>query len=155
VIGAGHDRSFAVDDEGVVWGSGLNSMGPIGVGTNMGFSLRTALVHTLKKVIGLNKEDLGGAEITQICGRELFALFLSSDGKVYVCGSSNDGRLGLANGAIKNRNIVPEPVLVEFLEPVSSNNPIVHISSGSRNSLVSERRRVWRTTLALLEKRIA
>jgi hypothetical protein len=29
-------------------------MGQIGVGTNMGFSLRTALVHTLKKVIGLN-----------------------------------------------------------------------------------------------------
>jgi len=76
-------------------------MGQIGVGTNMGFSLRTD-VHTLKKVIGLNKEDLGGAEITQICGRELFALFLSSDGKVYACGSSNDGCLGLANDAIKN-----------------------------------------------------
>jgi len=30
---------------------------------------------------------------------------------------------------------VPEPVLVEFPEPVSSNNPIVLISSASRNSL--------------------
>jgi len=48
-------------------------MGQIGVGTNMGFSLRSALVHTLKKVIRLNKEDLGGAEITQICGRERFS----------------------------------------------------------------------------------
>jgi len=84
VIGAGHDRSFAVDDKGVVWGWGLNSMGQIGVDTNMGFSLRTALVHALKNVIGLNKEDLGGAEITQICGREIFELFLSSDGKVCV-----------------------------------------------------------------------
>jgi len=135
VIGAGYDQSFAVDDEGVVWGWGLNSMGQIGVGTNMGSSPRTDLVHTPTKVIGLSKEDLGGAEIIQICGGEFFTLFLASNGKVYACGSSNDGRLGLAYDAVKNRNIVPEPVLVKFPEPVSSSNPIVHISSGSRNSV--------------------
>jgi regulator of chromosome condensation len=102
MIGAGHDQSFTVDNQGVVWGLGLNSMGQIGVGADMGSLLHTSLVHTPKTVIGLSKKDLGGAEIEQICGKEFFTLFLSSDGKVYTCGSRKDGRLGLANNVIEN-----------------------------------------------------
>jgi len=41
-------------------------MGQIGGGISMGSSLRTALVPTPTNVIGLSKEDLGGAEVTQI-----------------------------------------------------------------------------------------
>ncbi|KAF8968049.1 regulator of chromosome condensation 1/beta-lactamase-inhibitor protein II [Flammula alnicola] len=140
VIGAGVHQSFAVDNEGVVWGWGLNTMGQIGVGRDSGSSPDAALVHTPMKVIGLSKEELGGAQIIEISGGDCFTLFLASDGKVYACGSSFDGRLGLAemDKAFSNRQseqFLPEPVLVTFPEPVPSSDPIIHLSSGSRNSL--------------------
>lgn len=51
-----------------------------------------------------------------------------------------DGRLGLAttDKAFSNgqtERFLSEPVPVTFPEPVSSNDPIVHLASGSRNSL--------------------
>ena len=137
VIGAGENQSFAVDNKGVVWGWGLNSMGQVGVGRDADTPPEAALVQTPMKVIGLSREELGGAEIIQISGGAHFTLFLASNGKVYACGSSRDGQLGLADtdGAFKNRqfdDFLPEPVLVTFPKQAEP-NPIVHIAAGPRS----------------------
>lgn len=140
VIGAGWNQSFAVDDQGVLWGWGLNSMGQIGVGRDTDSPREAAVVQSPMRVLGLSKEELDGSEIIEISGGEHFTLFLASDGKVYVCGSTKDGRLGLADTDIAFRkrqfeDFLPEPALLEFPEPVPSTDPIVHISAGSRSSL--------------------
>jgi len=68
-------------------------MGQIGVGRDVDSPREAAVVQTPTKVIGLSKEELGGAVITEISGGEHSTLFLASNGNVYACGSSNDGRL--------------------------------------------------------------
>jgi len=140
VIGAGGQQSFAVDEEGIVWGWGLNSMGQLGVGRDASSSSDDPFVFTPARVIGLSKTELGGAKIVEISAGDCFTLFLASNGKVYACGSSFDGRLRLAttDKAFSNgqtERFLPEPVSVTFPEPVSSSDPIIHLASGSRNSL--------------------
>jgi regulator of chromosome condensation len=126
-----------VDDEGVVWAWGLNTMGQLGVGTDAGSSADAALVHSPLRVIGLSKEELGGSAIVEISGGECFTLFLASDGRVYFTGFAFDGRLGLAKTDKALDKLDPEkpfssePVLVTFPEPVPSQDPVVHISAGS------------------------
>lgn len=154
VIGAGLDQSFAVDVDGVVWGWGLNTLGQIGISTSVSMSSPdTAFIHTPTKVIGLSKEELGGeAKIIEIASGECFTLFLASNGNVYSCGSSLYGRLGLAetDQAFNNDRqgekfegfpVILQPALVTFPESGLDidDDPIIHISCGSRNSLAITR----------------
>jgi len=78
-------------------GLGFEQYGSDGVGRDVDSPREAAVVQTPTKVIGLSKEELGGAVITEISGGEHSTLFLASNGNVYACGSSNDGRLGLAD----------------------------------------------------------
>ncbi|RDB19904.1 Protein pim1 [Hypsizygus marmoreus] len=133
-IGAGSFHSFAVDDKGDVWGWGLNSMGQTGTGYE---SSDDAVVQLPKKVKRLSKKELGGDIVVQIKGGNHHTLFLTSMGKVYACGRSNAGQLGLADDdpALEDRfdpDFVPEPVLVTFPDP---DDPIVHIASGPHNNM--------------------
>lgn len=133
-IGAGSFHSFAVDDVGDVWAWGLNSMGQTGTGYE---TSDDAVVQLPQKVMRLSKEELGGDEVVQIDGGNHHTLFLTSSGKVYACGRSNAGQLGLADDdlAFKDRldpDFVTEPVLVTFPD---ANDPIVQISSGPHNNM--------------------
>lgn len=154
IIGAGLHQSFAVDVDGVVWGWGLNTLGQIGVGASVSTSSPdAAFIYTPTKVIGLSKEELGGElKIIEIASGECFTLFLASNGNVYSCGSSLYGRLGLAEtdqafnnnrqgGNFEECPLVFQPALVTFPESGldTDEDPIIHISSGSRNSLAITR----------------
>ena len=133
-IGAGSFHSFAVDDKGDVWGWGLNSMGQTGTGY---LSADDSVVQLPKKVKRLSKEELGGDTVVQIEGGNHHTLFLTESGKVYACGRSNAGQLGLADDdeAFQDPidpDFVPEPFLVTFPDP---EDPIVQISSGPHNNM--------------------
>ncbi|KAN0116125.1 Regulator of chromosome condensation 1/beta-lactamase-inhibitor protein II [Russula decolorans] len=125
-IGAGSFHSFAVDEEGTVWGWGLNSAGQTGTGINLADS--DSIVQTPRRVLGLD-----GIRIVEICGGDLHTLFLSEDGRVFACGRSDSAQLGLPldHPAIVDTDHGVEPVHVPF--PVShEDDPVVHISAGTR-----------------------
>ena len=139
-IGAGNYTSFAVDEKGTLWGWGLNNMGQTGTGY-----VNTALDNEVglpKKVIGLSTDELGDDEkIVQIAGGEHHTLFLTSSGKVYACGRSNGGQLGLPEDhpALQGREIpdmVATPTLVPFPD---EDDPVVDISAGIHNNLAVTR----------------
>lgn len=134
VIGAGIYHSFAVDDKGDVWGWGLNNMGQTGTGYN---HVSDGEVQLPKKVQGLGKADLDGDTVIEITGGDHHSLFLTSSGKVYACGRSNAGQLGLADDdvAFKDRanpDFISEPALVTFPD---ADDPVVHISVGTHNNM--------------------
>lgn len=134
VIGAGIYHSFAVDEQGDVWGWGLNTMGQTGTGFS---SEDDTLVQLPTKVRRLSKAELGDDKVVQIAGGEHHTLFLTSAGKVYACGRSNAGQLGLADDdeAFEDRaeaDFLSEPVLVTFPD---DDDPVVHISVGLHNNM--------------------
>ena len=135
VIGAGNNHSFAVDEDGDTWGWGVNSKGQ--TGTGLADASIDREVHAPKRVIGLSKQELGGETVVQIAGGDLHTLFLTSDGRVYACGLSAEGRLGLADDdeAFKDRkydDCLPEPALVTFPD---ASDPVVHLACGTNNNL--------------------
>ncbi|KAG1833477.1 regulator of chromosome condensation 1/beta-lactamase-inhibitor protein II [Suillus variegatus] len=127
LVGAGNYHSFAIDEEGDVWGWGLNTMGQTGTG-----------VAEPKSIIirSLCQKTLG-EPIVQIIGGEHHTLFLTSSGKVYACGRCDGGQLGISDevaeyASRKNPDFVPEPMLVPFPDP---DDPIVFISAGTHNNM--------------------
>jgi len=140
VIGAGETTSFAVDDSGDVWGWGLNSMGHTGTGHP---KHDKDVVERPSKVIGLSSTELGNSDrVVKIAGGEHHTLFLTSQGKVYVCGKSNDGQLGLASNHDaedhRTTRFVSEPVRIDFPSN-ADDDPIVHISAGLRYNMAVTR----------------
>ncbi|KAF9054974.1 RCC1/BLIP-II [Hymenopellis radicata] len=134
VIGAGVYHSFAVDDDGDVWGWGLNTMGQLGTGYE---TEDDSQVQLPKKVRRLSAQDLNGATVVQIVGGEHHTLFLTSNGKVYACGRCNAGQLGLPDDALQNAehgDFLPEPVHVPFPDK-EADDPVVYISTGVHNNL--------------------
>lgn len=134
IVGAGNYHSFAVDDHGDVWGWGLNTLGQTGTGVTNSDSE----VQLPKKVIGLSKEELGGEEtVAEIVGGEHHTLFLTSAGRVFACGRSGSGQLGLADDheAFQDRkfeDFVAEPQHVAFPE---SDDPVRHIAAGTHSNM--------------------
>ncbi|KAL0573115.1 hypothetical protein V5O48_008837 [Marasmius crinis-equi] len=138
VIGAGSFHSFAVDDSGDVWGWGLNTMGQTGTGYE---TSEDAQIQLPTKVRRLSKEELNGDTVVQIVGGEHHTLFLTEAGKVYACGRSNAGQLGLPDDdpVFANRvdpDFFPEPVEVKFPD---DDDPVVYISAGTHNNLAATR----------------
>jgi len=132
-IGAGSFNSFAVSENGDVWGWGLNSMGQTGIGWS---TPNDDVVHPPQKVKRLSKAELAGDVVISIEGGEHHTLFLTASGNVYACGRSNAGQLGVADddpvfGKRINPDFFPEPVLVTFPDP----DPIVRISCGAHNNM--------------------
>ncbi|KAI0292536.1 RCC1/BLIP-II [Russula brevipes] len=125
-IGAGSFHSFAVDEDGGVWGWGLNSAGQTGTGINPADS--DSIVQTPRRVLGLD-----GVRIVEISGGDLHTLFLSADGRVFACGRSDSAQLGLPldHPAIADTDHVVEPVHVPFPDS-HEDDPVVHISTGTR-----------------------
>lgn len=133
VIGGGSYHSLAVDDNGDVWGWGLNSMGQTGTGYA---SKDDEVVPIPQKVLGLSKAELGGDHVVQIAGGTHHTLFRTAAGKVYGVGRCNAGQLGLddEDPAYKDRfdpDFITEPALITFPD---SDDPVVQISCGTHNS---------------------
>lgn len=138
-VGAGNNHSFAVDTEGTTWGWGINSKGQTGTGFRN--AILDQVVSAPEKVIGLSRLELGGATVVEITGGDYHTLFLTSDGRVYACGVSDEGQLGLADDddAFLDRafpNFLPISALVTFPHP---DDPIVHIACGTNNNLAVTR----------------
>jgi len=136
VVGAGNYHSFAVDDHGDVWGWGLDTMGQTGTGTSSRVDVPE--VQLPKKVVGLSKEELGAETVVGIAGGEHHTLFLTSDGRVFACGRSGSGQLGLpddheAFGEDREfEDFVATPQHVPFPEP---DDPVRHIAAGTHSNM--------------------
>jgi len=101
-----------------------------------GFTANTE-IQIPTKVIGLSKEILGGETVVEIAGGEHHTIFLTSGGRVFACGRSDGGQLGLEDNdlAFKDRehpDFLPEPVQVKFADP---GDRVVHISAGTHNNM--------------------
>ncbi|KAF7332282.1 hypothetical protein MKEN_00109400 [Mycena kentingensis (nom. inval.)] len=136
VVGAGIYHSFAVDENGTVWGWGLNSMGQLGTGL---VEQGDECVATPRVVRRLSKEELGGETVVQISGGEHHTLFLTSDGKVFACGRANNSQLGIAKDdeaweGASTREFLAEPVHVTFPDD-HDDDPVVYISAGLHNNM--------------------
>ena len=125
-VGAGSFHSFAVDEDGAVWGWGLTSAGQTGTGNNP--SDIDSIVQTPRRVLALN-----GSQIVEIAGGDPHTLFLSADGRVFACGRSDSAQLGLPldHPAMAGTVHVVGPVHVPFPDP-HEDDPVVHISAGTR-----------------------
>ncbi|PWZ01461.1 RCC1/BLIP-II [Testicularia cyperi] len=145
-IFAGLSNGFAVEKSGKVVAWGLNTKGQTGTGLK---STKIATPHT---VAALSPARHGGAEVVQIVGGNFHTAFLLSNGQVYICGDSDEGKLGLPKGhaSLKNASatnpiVVREPVHVPFPDPPSwapastkaedGKTKIVAISAGMRFTL--------------------
>ncbi|KAI0749576.1 regulator of chromosome condensation 1/beta-lactamase-inhibitor protein II [Daedaleopsis nitida] len=137
VIGAGADHSFAVDEDGTVWGWGLNGHGQTGTGVDPNSEPEDRVVQAPLPVPGLGKADLGGSTVTQIAGGAQHTLFLTADGRVFACGNCEDGQLGIPDQKSSLTEeyplgFVPEPVLVPFPD---HDDPVIAVACGTHNSL--------------------
>lgn len=134
LVGAGNNASFAVDDAGDTWAWGLNTKGQ--TGTGFASAQNDGEVHQPKRVLGLTRVELNGACVVDIAGGDHHTLFLTSDGRVYACGRSDEGQLGLADNdpQLENRpfeDFHPEPVRVMFPD---MNDPVRAISAGTHGN---------------------
>ena len=133
-IGAGAYHSFAVDQQGDVYGWGLNTMGQTGTGyvSKEG----SDVVHGPTKVEGLSRSDLGGDRVVEIVGGTHHTLFRTEQGKVYGVGRCDAGQLGLADDDKNykertNPDFIAEPSLITVPD---ASDPIGQISCGSQCS---------------------
>lgn len=136
-VGAGSYTSFAVDAVGTVWGWGANSTGQTGTGFKTGDD-REVLVP--KKVVGLSPAELGDDDVVvQIAGGDDHTLFLTERGRVFACGLSIGGQLGLADDdeAFHERtfpDFLDQPALVTLPDD-HEEDPVIQISAGTRTSM--------------------
>lgn len=143
---AGLSNGFAVEKSGKVVAWGLNTKGQTGTG------LKASKVANPHGIPALGPSRHNGAEVVQIVGGNFHTAFLLSNGHVYICGDSDEGKLGLAadhpalkGSSASNPVVVREPVHVEFPQPPSwapsgaktedGKTKIVSLSAGMRFTL--------------------
>ncbi|KAJ1035114.1 hypothetical protein NDA18_000712 [Ustilago nuda] len=145
-IFCGLTNGFAVEKSGKVVGWGLNTKGQTGTG------LKAAKVATPHTIAALSPVRHNGAEVVQIVGGNFHTAFLLANGEVYICGDSDEGKLGLPadhpamkGASASNPIVVREPTLVPFPAPPSwapksaktkdGKTKIVALSAGMRFTL--------------------
>ena len=130
-VACGMNSSFAVDAEGRVFAWGLNTRGQTGTG------LKKEKVTRPTRVKALDPARLDGARVVQVDGGEFHTAFLLSNGHVWMCGDSDEGKLGLPHevlasqgeeGPVLMRTPVHVPIQSDSQEPAS----IVGIAAGMR-----------------------
>lgn len=135
-VACGLNTSFAVDTEGRVFAWGLNTRGQTGTG------LKKEKVTRPTRVKALEPAHLPGegTRVVQIVGGEFHAAFLLSNGQVWMCGDSDEGKLGLPSThealAVGNTSsgpaIVRTPVHVPIAASADAHAHIVGIAAGMR-----------------------
>lgn len=145
-IFCGLTNGFAVEKSGKVVGWGLNTKGQTGTG------LKASKIATPHGIAVLSPVRHNGAEVVQIVGGNFHTAFLLSNGEVYICGDSDEGKLGLPanhpalkDATASNPVVVREPTLVPFPSPPSwapeasktadGKTKIVALSAGMRFTL--------------------
>jgi regulator of chromosome condensation len=156
-IGCGAFHSFAIDKAGVVYAWGLNVKRQCGIPDADDQILQPTVIPALLP------EALGhGARVVQATGGSHHSLFVTSDGRVYGCGSLIDSQLGLGadHPAVTDveddddaKFALSEPVLIPFPPPPDANKldpdvgpyaeasvypprtPIARVSAGTDYSL--------------------
>ncbi|MDR1912310.1 MAG: hypothetical protein LBQ52_08215 [Helicobacteraceae bacterium] len=92
-IASGASHVLALDSDGIVWASGANSLGQLGIGSN---SLKSEFVKV---------SDLGDKKIVAIAAGRYHSIALDSEGGVWTSGGNYYGQLGLASsGSASLRN---------------------------------------------------
>ena len=114
-IVAGSFHSFLLTSDGRVYACGYNRKGQLGLGDNNDRSTFTLVPTTTT------------SPIISIVAGSYHSLLLTSDGRVYACGSNGDGQLGL--GDTNDRSTFT-------LVPTTTTAPIISIVAGSDHSLL-------------------
>ncbi|QRW25210.1 poly(A)+ RNA export protein [Rhizoctonia solani] len=120
-IGCGAYHSFAIDKKGVVYAWGLNVKRQCGIPGEEDQILQPTPIPAL------HPDVLGhDARVVQASGGNHHSVFVTSDGRVYACGTLTDSQLGIGDDhpAIVNPDdeeeakfAMSEPVLVPFPPP--------------------------------------
>ncbi|KAF8706816.1 chromosome condensation (RCC1) repeat, partial [Rhizoctonia solani] len=120
-IGCGAYHSFAIDKKGVVYAWGLNVKRQCGIPGEEDQILQPTPIPAL------HPDVLGhDARVIQASGGNHHSVFVTSDGRVYACGTLTDSQLGIGDDhpAIVNPDdeeeakfAMSEPVLVPFPPP--------------------------------------
>lgn len=120
-IGAGAFHSFAVNEQGHVYGWGNNLFGQLGVAEDdIDASWEKGVVERPTVIKSLSPEHHDGAKVVQISAGENHSVFLFDNGAVFTCGKTVNDELGLAadHPALteerKEQQYVEEPVQVSF-----------------------------------------
>ncbi|TIB42685.1 hypothetical protein E3P86_00272 [Wallemia ichthyophaga] len=93
-VGTGSYHSFATDQDGVVFGWGLNKMRQTGVSDDRDGYEDSIAVPT--PIDALHPDQHDGSRVVQISGGEHHTLFLFDNGQVWGCGRCDGKELGLS-----------------------------------------------------------
>ena len=119
-VAAGDNHSLFLKNDGMVWASGLNTDGQLGIGTNTNINFAVQV----KK----NATDF----LTDIVAIEAggdHSLFLKNDGTVWASGRNTDGQLGIGTNTNSNFTVQVKKNATDFL------TNIVEIAAGGDHSL--------------------
>eukprot|EP00301_Raphidiophrys_heterophryoidea_P005547 c12317_g1_i1.p2 GENE.c12317_g1_i1~~c12317_g1_i1.p2 ORF type:complete len:209 (-),score=45.70 c12317_g1_i1:748-1374(-) len=120
---AGMYHSLVWDSEGMVYASGFNHNGQLGVGDTV---QRDKLVHVT---------TLEASKIAHCSAGVVHSAFITKEGKVFACGSNKDGQL--CSAMVSSHAAVPHPICTS-LYPVTTVSAggcatAIVASSGTRN----------------------
>ena len=117
-VSAGATYSLFLTNTGIVYGCGQNVDGRVGTGDTTAYTIPTIVSTT----------NIGSLKISKIYAGADHSLFLTENGKVFVCGSNANGRTG--------RNTISGNILIpEQITDVIGSLTITQISAGYAHSL--------------------
>ena len=138
ISGGGYSLLFLTND-GKVYSCGRNSFGQLGNSINNGTENANptpTLITTT--TVGGTPTPFNNLTISAIAGRDRHSVFLTNDGKVYVCGRNLYGQLGIStNSATETVNPIPTLITTTTIGgiPTPFNSLIISaVSTGDHHS---------------------
>ncbi|KAA1103060.1 hypothetical protein PGT21_005334 [Puccinia graminis f. sp. tritici] len=98
LLGTGGSHSFAVHENGTVYGWGLNTRGQLGISSEeAGWENEIVSVPTPIRAMAPDQHD--GARVVAIEGGDFHTLFLLDNGQVWAVGNYENGEIGIKHSA--------------------------------------------------------
>ncbi|WAQ87144.1 hypothetical protein PtA15_8A45 [Puccinia triticina] len=98
LLGTGGSHSFAVHENGTVFGWGLNTRGQLGISSEeAGWEDEIVSVPTPVRAMAPDQHD--GARVVAIEGGDFHTLFLLDNGQVWAVGNYENSEIGIAHSA--------------------------------------------------------